>query len=498
MALSLLSVNGPTDNGITVSESVFTDLNLDQILDKVCEGWDEDVRSLYASFPACKEDEDYRRAIYEDVRNDSVYSALFKYHSGIRARIEYADKIDNAYELVQKRVWFLRVIYTYVSSLETLDADLKKAGLQSAGLKAFSSFLSEYISGIEFRKLSADVTSLWKELCDFHVVLTYDRGQFTLKDGTAPGAYEKFLSELFPGQKRAFDNPFTDTEYYSDLEAEIVRLFTRKNKEFFKKLEAFCNEYPVVENKELSAIEKEMVYYLAFAAFERNIMRQGFEMCMPSASEDKLSAENLYDLALALTNSELGKKVVPNPLMLSGDESFFVLTGPNQGGKTTYGRSLGQLIWFSKMGFSVPADKASVPYFTDLFTHFSVEESAESGRGKLMDELERLKPIMDDTKDGAFVVINELFTTAANYDAIEMGQRVLRKLISKKCRGIYVTHLGELTQTGEGVVSLVADVDENNNQTFEIIRSMPVDVNTVNRLVVKYRLTYDQLKERFS
>ena len=498
MALSLLFKNGTPGNAAAVPESVFTDLNLDQVLDKVCEGWDEDVRSLYSSFPTCKEDEDYRRAIYEDVRNDSVYSALFGYHAGIKSRLEYSSKIDNAYELVQKRVWFLRVIYTYVSSLETLEAELKKAAPKSEGIKAFSSFLSAYISDGYFRKLSSDATSLWKELCDFHVVLTYDRGQFTLTDGTAPGAYEKFLKELFPGQRRVFDNPFNDTEYYSDLEAEIVRLFTRKNKEFFKKLEAFCNKYPTVENAELSSIEAEMVYYLAFAAFERKMKREGFEMCMPSVSSDKLSADNLYDIALAITNSELGKKVVPNALMLSGDESFFVLTGPNQGGKTTYGRSLGQLIWLSKMGFSVPAGKADVPYFTDLCTHFSVEESAESGRGKLMDELERLKPIMDESKDGAFVVINELFTTAANYDAIEMGQRVLRKLISKKCKGIYVTHLGELTRTGDGVVSLIADVDENNNQTFEIRRSMPVDVNTVNKLVLKYRLTYDQLKERFS
>ena len=48
MALSLLSKNGISENGISVPESVFTDLNLDQVLDRVCDGWDEDVRSLYA------------------------------------------------------------------------------------------------------------------------------------------------------------------------------------------------------------------------------------------------------------------------------------------------------------------------------------------------------------------------------------------------------------------------------------------------------------------
>ena len=499
MPLSLLRKNSENiGKEVPLSESVFMDLNIDQILDKVCDGWDEDVRSLYASFPSCREDEDYRRAIYADVRNDAVYSALFKYHSFIRARLDYSSKIENAYELVQKRVWYLRVVYTYVTSIETLDEELKKADLKSEGMKALSAYLTAYLSDPDFKKLSGEVTSLWKELSDFHVVLSYDKGHFTITNGTAPAAYENFLTELFPGEKRAFDNPFTDTEYYSDLEAEIVRLFTRKNKEFFKNLEKFCNDYPKIENTEFSVIESEMVYYLAFAAFERYMKKQSFEMNMPSASDDKLSADDLYDLALAITNMELGKKVVPNQLMLSGDESFFVLTGPNQGGKTTYGRSLGQLIWFSKMGFSVPAASASVPYFTDLCTHFSVEESAESGRGKLMDELVRLRPIMDESRDGAFVVINELFTTAANFDAVEMGQRVLKKLISKKCKGIYVTHLPELTEADAGVVSLIAEVDEENNQTFEIGRSMPVEVNTVNKLVVKYRLTYEQLKERFS
>ena len=85
MALSLLSKNGISENGISVPESVFTDLNLDQVLDRVCDGWAEDVRSLYASFPSCREDEEYRRAIYEDVIKDQVYSALFKYHSFIKS-----------------------------------------------------------------------------------------------------------------------------------------------------------------------------------------------------------------------------------------------------------------------------------------------------------------------------------------------------------------------------------------------------------------------------
>ena len=115
-----------------------------------------------------------------------------------------------------------------------------------------------------------------------------------------------------------------------------------------------------------------------------------------------------------------------------------------------------------------------------------------------MDELERLKPIMHESQEGSFVVINELFTTAANYDAIEMGKRVLKYLTDRNCKGIYVTHLGELTKACQGIISLRATVDSNNVQTFQIERSEPRELKGINSQVLKYRLSYDQIKERFS
>lgn len=174
-----------------------------------------------------------------------------------------------------------------------------------------------------------------------------------------------------------------------------------------------------------------------------------------------------------------------------------MLTGPNQGGKTTFARSLGQLVYFTKMGLDIPARAASVPYYKKILTHFSVEESVESGRGKLMDELMRLKPMMGDEQAGEFVVINELFTTAANYDACIMGKKVLEHFINKNCKGIYVTHLNELSKACSSVVSLRAAVDENLIPTYIIQRSEATELAGANRQVEKYRLTYRQIKERF-
>ena len=212
-------------------------------------------------------------------------------------------------------------------------------------------------------------------------------------------------------------------------------------------------------------------------------------------TESEMYAKGLYDLALACA----GKDVVANDMVFYPEESFFVLTGPNQGGKTTFARSLGQLIYFSKLGLDVPAVCAKLYYFTDILTHFSVEESVETGRGKLLEELERLADMMASSlKEEPFVIINELFTTAANYDACVMGKRVLLHFMEQHCRGIYVTHLSELTGWDSRVVSLRAKLDAEGRRTFQVIRSQEDIPADAGNMVGRHGLTYRQLKERLA
>lgn len=70
---------------------------------------------------------------------------------------------------------------------------------------------------------------------------------------------------------------------------------------------------------------------------------------------DVFSVVEGYDLALAQVNYCRGKSIVINDYHLDGIERFFVITGPNKGGKTTFARSIGQLVVFSLLGLYVPA-----------------------------------------------------------------------------------------------------------------------------------------------
>ena len=75
---SLLNLSEPKERNAS-APVFFTDLNLDQIMAKVTEDWNEDVRKLYESFPSDQASEEYRRAIYGDVKQEDVFAAMMEY-----------------------------------------------------------------------------------------------------------------------------------------------------------------------------------------------------------------------------------------------------------------------------------------------------------------------------------------------------------------------------------------------------------------------------------
>ena len=474
------------------------DLNLDQVLARITEDWGPEVREIYENLPKDRETQAYRRAIFAELKGQEMLPELLKFLNSLRSWEECRNRAGRAQEEGPGHAWFIREGWCYVSALEDLKAALENRSLISAGLLGLREDLKKMVSTEEYRVFRRELESLWGELQGFRVRLTFEKERFTLEEGKGQGAYGAFLAECFPEHMGSFKSPFLASEELSDLEGEVLRIFQKQHKEFFRKAGELWKKREGYLNEEILCLRTEIAFYASYLSFMQKMQEEGYGFCTPEDTKSRLCVRGLYDLALALNCMEDGREVVPNDALLQEGEGFYVLTGPNQGGKTTFARSLGQLIYFAKLGVDVPARRAEVPYFCELLTHFSVEESSETGRGKLLDELERLKPMLGQEKTGAFVVINELFTTAANYDACIMGKRVLEAFLAKGCRGIYVTHLSELAKAGEGIVSLRAMVDERQLRTYRIERSAAGESAGAVRQAEKYHLTYEQIKERFS
>jgi len=479
--------------------SLYLDLNINQIVDRVEALWGEKIGKLYHYLPADGDCEAYRREVMQDVKKGRLYEELLAFVTGMK---EYKESCINKEAVtmeIQKAAWHVKEVVQYGEALKRLYEVLQETALTSRGLVALREYLKQYLTSEQFLEMYEEAQNLQKERGSIRFKLIYDGSLLTLTEEISDGTYDHFLQERLPGQGKEMVSPFEDKADLTGLEQELISILHKKQPEHFKRTMIFYKNYREYAKQEFTQLAEEIVYYLAYYKFEQKMQGLGFTFTAPTVeAEQEMYATGLYDLALACVNSEEKKEVTGNDMVYHAGESFFVVTGPNQGGKTTFARSLGQLLFFTKMGLDVPAQAANVHAFPYILTHFSVEESIETGRGKLQEELVRLQPMMTNSFEGAFVIINELFTTAANYDACMMGQRVLQHFIRQGCRGIYVTHLKELTQAHESVVSMRAMLDEQGIQNHKITRREPGDEACAVNLVNKHQLTYAQLKERLS
>lgn len=487
----------PPENVNASKVGFFWDLNLNQIIDVIqLQSPQYDISKMYYRFPADEACVEYRKKIYRDVKRTEVYECLRNFSERMRRMAAAENYRDTVKTALQRKAWHANAAYLYCAAVSDLQTALSGKDLQSEGLRRLSEYLEDCTKQEAFLRCRGEASAIQQMVEDFHLILSIEDNKVVITRGKGGGDYAKKLG--YDADERKL-TPFLNGPGMSPLEEAILDTFRRKNPEIFDRVEAFAESCSSFEDPVILQFEQEIQYYLAFWRFEEKMKELGFDFCAPGRDADReMEAEGLYDLALACANCARGRSVVSNDFVYREGERFFVVGGPNQGGKTTFARSLGQLVYFAGMGLDVPAVRANVPYFATLLTHFSAEESLGSGKGKLKEELTRLVPMMKEQAEGAFVIINELFTTAAHYDGCVMGKRVLTHFIEKGCMGIYVTHLKELGNSIEGVTALTAMLDgsRERKRTYKISREKLGDVGYAEDIVNKYGLTYQELHRR--
>jgi DNA mismatch repair protein MutS len=144
--------------------------------------------------------------------------------------------------------------------------------------------------------------------------------------------------------------------------------------------------------------------------------------------------------------------------------------------------------------------KRAFCFFDQLFTHFEKGEEVKNLRGKLQDDLLRIKEILNRATSRSLLIMNEIFTSTTLQDAMFLSEETMKKIVGLGSLCVWVTFVDELASFGEQVVSMVATVDRENRtlRTFKIIRSRADGLSYAMSIADKYRLTYDHLKERIN
>ena len=228
----------------------------------------------------------------------------------------------------------------------------------------------------------------------------------------------------------------------------------------------------------LRSLQVELGFYLGCLNLDRRLTELGAALSFPvpqAAGQDGVAARDLYDVCLAL---QTGRPPVGNDVAGCG-KRLIVVTGANQGGKSTFLRSLGLAHLMMRAGMPVAAQAFAAPIPVAVYTHFRRGEDATMAHGRLDEELARMSVIADRIKPGAQLLLNEPFASTNEREGSQIGDEVLRALLDSGVSVVLVTHVFELAaalfeRQDPRSLFLRADRRANAERTFRVLPGRPL------------------------
>lgn len=500
-------------SGVGISEaapakpSFFGDLHLDQIVDAITAGKQES--NLEPFFYAPLENVEsvrYRQEVFRDLENPSLFEHIRAFARQMRTMREYLALADKLYYQHEKERWFLDAVGVYCNAVSDLLRALSQEDLSSTALVAFREYLSRYVNSEQFTALLAETENLKADLASVKYCLLIKGDCVTARKYESEVDYSAEVEQAFAkfkqGEPKELKLSVLSGPHMNHVEAAILNLVAKLYPDVFAHLDRYCIERAGYLDDTIAAFDREVQFYLAYLEYVAPLRRAGLPFCYPAiAKEDKkIHAYEAFDLALAQKLLQEHSTVVRNDFYLTGRERILVVSGPNQGGKTTFARMFGQLHYLAALGCPVPGRHARLFLFDRLFTHFEKEEDIRNLRGKLQDDLVRVHSVLSQATPDSILVMNELFTSTTSHDALFLGKKILEQISRMDTLCVYVTFIDELASLNEKTVSMVATVASDNPavRTYKIIRRPPDGRAYAIAIAEKYRLTYDWLKERLT
>jgi DNA mismatch repair ATPase MutS len=228
-------------------------------------------------------------------------------------------------------------------------------------------------------------------------------------------------------------------------------------------------------------LRTELAFYSGCLNLHGQLAQKGEPMCFPlpvASSERRHSFNRLYDVCLTLS---LEQRIVGNDVN-ADNKDFVIITGANQGGKSTFLRSIGLSQLMMQCGLFAPAESFSSNICDGLFTHYKREEDATMKSGKLDEELSRMSDIVDNITSSSMLLFNESFAATNEREGSEIARQIICALLEKRIKIFFVTHLyefahGFLDKKMENAIFLRAERQADGGRTFKLVEGEPLQTS---------------------
>jgi DNA mismatch repair protein MutS len=485
---------------------VFGDLNLDQVVTAVTRGRESYNLAPYFYTPVSERTVGYRHDVLRELQQPETRGAVTEFAKQMRAVRQHLEQVKALYYHRQKQLWFLDAIHLYSQAVAGLTDAFGELTLRSPGLRGLHEFLQSYVAGPAFSERATEARRLREQLATVRYTIDIRGDRIRVGRYADEPDYSSEVTDTFArfrqGAVKDYRTSFQDLADLNHVEATVLQYVASLHPDIFDAVARFVSRHGGFLDPVITDFDREVQFYLAWIEYVGLLGAHGLTFCLPqvSTSSKQTRVRQAFDVALADKLTQHERPVVCNDVDLDRNERILVISGPNQGGKTTYARMVGQLHYLARLGCPVPGTTAHLYLADGLFTHFERQEVATDLHGKLEDDLLRVHRILEHATGNSVVIMNEIFTSTTLEDALFLGERIMTRLVELGCLGVYVTFVEELSRMGDATVSMVSTVDEDDasRRTFKVVRREADGLSYALSIAQKYRLTYDALKERIA
>jgi len=461
------------------SDIVIRDLEMEEIYQKMAEGNNEIYHSVrkVCGIPIYDKIEIlYRQDVLKDCIDNPWIFELF-------------DDLVGQMSKKEKELCHFGILSDYPSAKVSSSIEILNAYLSE--LKKFRSIVSEktdkmYSKGFQdlFARILSELNDQFFEEAKMHIEICKFRYGVevagSIGTGMKPVKYKllkrestkaSVIERWFGSGRKSYrfwiaDRDEAGSSALSELEQKALNEIASVLAQSVEHIKSFAD-----------AIQKELAFYKGCVNLYNFLLSLEMPVSYPVFLENgNLPAyEQLYDVALSARKNG---KVAGNSSRNVQEETV-IITGANQGGKTTFLRSIGQCILMAQCGMFVGAFECRTIIYNGLFTHFRKEEDEALNSGKLDEELMRMSEIIDVISPRSCILFNESFAATNEREGTEIAYQVLKALEDNHISIYFVTHLYALaqkymTEDRNRVLFLRANREEDGSRTFQLQEGEPL------------------------
>ena len=485
----------------------FADLHLDQVVASLIEGREEYDLAPFFHWPLRElESVQYRHHVLNDLEQEAVLAAVRKFGQRMQRMRKHLRLIGDLHYALQQQRWFVEAVSVYCLAVRSLHEQLASLELRSRGFETLRDYVRQYVEADEFPRLLEEARDVEDDLAAvrYAIQIRGARVKVNRYEGEPDMseeirlAFEKFAH----GEATDYRLKLREWADMNHIEARILDLVAKLHPETFSKLEQFCTRNEHYLDATIGRFDREVQFYLAYLDYIEPLKSKDLRFSRPrvSARSKDVCATATFDLALATKLSSDGQAVVCNDFHLADPERILVVSGPNNGGKTTFARTFGQLHYLASLGLPVPGVDVRLFLPDRLFTHFEREEDIHTLRGKFEDELFRIHEILEQATGASLLILNESFGSTTLRDALVVGTEVMKQIVDLDVLCVFVTFVDELAGLGPSTVSMMSLVvpEDPAVRTYKVVRKPADGLAYATAIAEKYGLTYDVLRTRVS